>query len=62
VPMYFSPKQYHELEEALIQHGATRSAGSGARAGLSNKESALMNLIRSVKGGARSTSTAAEDR
>ena len=62
VLMYFSPKQYHELEEVLIQHGATRSAGFGGRAGLSNKENALMNLIRSVKGGARSQPTATEGR
>jgi hypothetical protein len=53
VLMYFSPKQYHELEEVLIQHGATRSTGSGGRTGLSNKESALMNLIRSLKGGGK---------
>jgi hypothetical protein len=53
VLMYFSPKQYHELEEALIQHGARRSAGSAGRAGLSNKEKALMNLIRSLKGGSK---------
>jgi hypothetical protein len=51
VLMYFSPKQYEELEKVLLKHGASRSTGSGGRAGLSNKESALMNLIRSIEGG-----------
>jgi hypothetical protein len=44
VLMYFSPKQYAELEQALLKNGATRSTGKGR--GLQNKEEALINVIR----------------
>jgi hypothetical protein len=44
VLMYFTPKQYEELENALIQNGAVRGSGKGR--GLQNKEAALINTIR----------------
>jgi hypothetical protein len=44
VLMYFSPKEYKELEEALVQNGGTRSGR-----GIQNKEKALMNVIRKVR-------------
>ena len=44
VLMYFSPKQYHELESVLIKHGGTKSGR-----GILNKEEALMNVIHKVK-------------
>ena len=44
VLMYFSPKQYAELEEVLIQNGGQRSGR-----GFLNKEEALINAIRKVK-------------
>ena len=39
--LYLDPEQYLDFEEALLQHGATRSSG-----GLANKEQAIMRLIR----------------
>jgi hypothetical protein len=47
VLMYFSPKQYEEVEEALIAHGAKRNP-KGAR-GLQDKEEALLRIIHSLK-------------
>lgn len=47
VLMYFSPKQYEELEEALVHHGA-RKAERGR--GLVEKEKALLKVIRKVMG------------
>jgi hypothetical protein len=47
VLMYFSPKQYEELEEALLHHGA-RKADRGR--GLVEKEKALLKLIRKAMG------------
>jgi hypothetical protein len=44
VLMYFTPKQYEELETALVANGATRSTGKSR--GIQNKEAALMNVIR----------------
>ena len=44
VLMYFSPKDYAELEEALLSHGGTRSGR-----GILNKEKALINVVRAVK-------------
>ena len=43
VLMYFSPKEYRELEEALIRNGGTRSGR-----GILNKEKALINVVRRV--------------
>lgn len=45
VLMYFSPKQYEELEEALVHHGA-RKAGRG----LVEKEKALLRMMRKAMG------------
>ena len=47
VLMYFSPKQYEELEEALVHHGA-RKAERGR--GLVEKEEALLKMIRKAMG------------
>lgn len=44
VLMYFSPKDYAELEEALLSHG-----GTGSGRGILNKEKALINVVRAVK-------------
>jgi hypothetical protein len=44
VLMYFSPKQYQDLEKALLQHGASKSGR-----GMINKEKALMALIGRVQ-------------
>jgi hypothetical protein len=44
VLMYFSPKQYKELEEVLVANGGQRSGR-----GILNKEEALINAIRKVK-------------
>ena len=41
VLMYFTPKQYAELEAALLKNGATRSGR-----GLVDKEEALINALR----------------
>jgi len=47
VLMYFSPKQYEEVEEALVHHGA-RKAERGR--GLVEKEKALLKMIRKAMG------------
>ena len=47
VLMYFSPKDFEELEEALVEHGATRLAAR--RGSMQGKEQAIMHLIRSQK-------------
>ncbi len=44
VLMYFSPKQYSELEEVLLANGGQRSGR-----GILNKEEALLRVIRKVK-------------
>ena len=44
VLMYFTPKQYTELEEVLVAHGGTKS-----RRGILNKEEALLRVIKKVK-------------
>src|SRR6185437_6555463 len=41
VLMYFSPKQYAELEEALLKNGGERSGR-----GIVGKEEALINALR----------------
>lgn len=46
VLMYFTPKQYKELEEALLSHGATQS---GSKRGIQNKENALIAALRELK-------------
>ncbi len=43
VMLYFSPKQYKELEEALVHHGARKARGGR---GLAEKESALLSIVR----------------
>ena len=45
--MYFSPKQYEELEEALVHHGASKAARGR---GLVDKEKALLKMIRKAMG------------
>jgi hypothetical protein len=47
VLMYFSPKQYAELEDALVHHGAHK-AGRGR--GLVEKEKALLRMMRKAMG------------
>lgn len=47
VLMYFSPKEYDELEEALVRHGA-RKAERGR--GLVEKEQSLLKMIRKAMG------------
>lgn len=44
VLLYFSPKDYAELEDALVKHGGVRSGR-----GIQNKEEALIRLVRHVK-------------
>ncbi len=44
VLMYFSPKDYDDLEEALIANGAVRNPKTAR--GLQGKEEALMKIIR----------------
>jgi len=44
VLMYFSPKDYAELEDALVKHGGVRSGR-----GIQNKVEALIRLVRHVK-------------
>jgi hypothetical protein len=44
VLMYFTPKQYPELEEALLHHGGVKSGR-----GILNKEEALLRIVRAVK-------------
>jgi hypothetical protein len=46
VLMYFSPKQYAELEAALLKNGATRSGR-----GIVDKEEALINALRKAAPG-----------
>ena len=41
VLMYFSPKQYDELEDALVQHGGVRRGR-----GVENKEEAMISIVR----------------
>lgn len=41
VLMYFSPKQYDELEDALVQHGGVRRGR-----GVENKEVAMISIVR----------------
>jgi hypothetical protein len=52
VLMYFSPKQYEELEEALLANGGTRSGR-----GIVDKEKALINALRKAKGAAKASGT-----
>jgi hypothetical protein len=47
VLMYFSPKQYEELEEALLHHGARRPK---RWRGLVEKETAILKMIRKAMG------------
>ena len=47
VLMYFSPKQYEELEEALVHHGARKAE---RRRGLVGKEEALLRMIHKAMG------------
>ena len=47
VMMYFSPKEYKELEEALVLHGARSSRGGR---GLADKEKALLKIVRNAMG------------
>jgi hypothetical protein len=47
--MYFSPKHYDEVEGVLTKYGAQRSAGSGGRVGLANKEEALLAALRRLE-------------
>ena len=44
VLMYFTPKQYKALEEALVQNGGTRSGR-----GIVNKEEALLKALKKLK-------------
>ena len=44
VLMYFSPKQYQELADALVKYGGVRSGR-----GIQNKEEALLRLVRRLK-------------
>ncbi len=49
VLMYFSPKQYDELEAALVENGGTKSGR-----GVLNKEAALINVVRRARVGHKS--------
>ena len=55
VLMYFSPKQYKELEEVLIQNGGQRSGR-----GILNKEEALIKAIKKIKAPATAAESADE--
>jgi hypothetical protein len=44
VLMYFSPKQYDELEDALLRHGGERSGR-----GVENKEEAMIKMVRRLR-------------
>ena len=44
VLMYFTPKQYAELEDVLLKNGGTRSGR-----GILDKESALLNALHKLK-------------
>jgi hypothetical protein len=48
VLMYFSPKDYSELEQALIENGAVRGPKSR---GLQGKEQALIQVVRNARTG-----------
>jgi hypothetical protein len=54
VLMYFSPKQYEELEEALLQHGASRPKRGR---GLVEKEKALLEIVHKAMGKGEQTQT-----
>jgi hypothetical protein len=41
VLMYFSPKQYAQLEDAMVKHGGVRSGR-----GIQNKEEAMLSMVR----------------
>jgi hypothetical protein len=41
VLMYFSPKQYAQLEDALVKHGGVRSGR-----GIQKKEEAMLSMVR----------------
>jgi hypothetical protein len=44
VLMYFTPKQYAELEDMLVKYGGVRSGR-----GIQNKEQALLRIVRALK-------------
>jgi hypothetical protein len=44
VLMYFSPKQYDELEGALVRHGGVRRGR-----GVENKEEAMLKMVRRLR-------------
>jgi hypothetical protein len=44
VLMYFTPKQYAELEDMLVKYGGVRSGR-----GIQNKEEALLRTVRALK-------------
>jgi hypothetical protein len=44
VLMYFSPKQYAELEDMLVKYGGVRSGR-----GIQNKEEAMLSMVRRLK-------------
>jgi hypothetical protein len=44
VLMYFSPKQYDELEDALVGHGGVRRGR-----GVENKEEAMIKMVRRLR-------------
>ena len=44
VLMYFSPKDYAELEDALVKHGGVRSGR-----GIQNKEEAVLRMVHATK-------------
>ena len=44
VLMYFSPKQYDELEDVLVKHGGVRRGR-----GVENKEEAMLKVVRRLR-------------
>jgi hypothetical protein len=44
VLMYFSPKDYADLEDTLVKHGGVRSGR-----GIQNKEEALLRMVHAMK-------------
>ena len=44
VLMYFSPKGYAELEDALVKHGGVHSGR-----GIQNKEEAVLRMVHETK-------------
>ena len=44
VLMYFSPKQYAELEDMVVKYGGVRSGR-----GIQNKEEAMLSMVRRLK-------------